>query len=144
MRFRFISAIQPSVRLSCLYFDGSIRTCERIKLFPNLKLVLEMMSDVPCITYMALYILSFHILQSNSRTSTLWKLNAEEGKIVEASHFPRIVTLPGLNNDPYTTENDHIFDIITSTIHFGKSWTKQSMEYYCTDCQSINYSTNDK
>ncbi|PSN34156.1 hypothetical protein C0J52_10061 [Blattella germanica] len=101
------------------------------------------MSEVPCITYMALYILSFHILQSNSRTSTLWKLNIEEGKIVEASHFPRIVTLPGINNE-HVTDSDQIFNIITSTIHYGKTWTKQSLEYYCTDCQAINFSTSDK
>ncbi|XP_066995577.1 uncharacterized protein [Anabrus simplex] len=102
------------------------------------------MSDVPYITYMALYILSFHIIQSNSRTSTLWKLNPEEGKIVEASHFPRIITLPGINNEPHISDNDHIFNIITSTIHFGKSWTKQSIEYYCTDCQAITYNIHNK
>lgn len=92
---------------------------------------------------MALYILSFHILQSNSRTSTLWKLNIEEDKIVEASHFPRIVTLAGMSNE-HVTDGDQIFNIITSTIHYGKTWTKQSLEYYCTDCQAINYGINDK
>ncbi|GFG29591.1 hypothetical protein Cfor_01048 [Coptotermes formosanus] len=91
---------------------------------------------------MALYILSFHILQSNSRTSNLWKLNTE-GKIVEASHFPRIVTLPGISNE-HVTDSDQIFDIITSTIHYGKTWTKQSMEYYCTECQAINFGISDK
>ncbi|XP_047111478.1 uncharacterized protein LOC124788289 [Schistocerca piceifrons] len=102
-----------------------------------------MINDVPCLTYMALYILSFHVLQSNSRTSTLWKLNAEEGKIMEASHFPGIVTLPDVNSDSRIADSDRIFNIITSTIHFGKSWTKQSMEYYCTDCQGMNYAPND-
>lgn len=100
------------------------------------------MSEVPCVTYMALYILSFHILQSNSRTSNLWKLNTEEGKIVEASHFPRIVTLPGISNE-HITDSDQIFSIITSTIHYGKTWTKQSMEYYCTECQAINFGISD-
>lgn len=103
----------------------------------------RIMSEVPCITYMALYILSFHILQSNSRTSNLWKLNIEEDKIVEASHFPRIVTLAGMSNE-HVTDGDQIFNIITSTIHYGKTWTKQSLEYYCTDCQAINYSIKDK
>ena len=102
----------------------------------------DIMSEVPCITYMALYILSFHILQSNSRTSNLWKLNTEEGKIVEASHFPRIVTLPGISNE-HITDSDQIFSIITSTIHYGKTWTKQSMEYYCTECQAINFGVSD-
>lgn len=94
------------------------------------------MSESPCITYMALYILTFHILQTNSRTSTFWKLNVEDGKITEVNHFPSIVTstLPNDNGD------DPIFNIITSTVHFGKSWTKKSAENYCTDCQSANSS----
>lgn len=94
------------------------------------------MGESPCITYMALYILTFHILQTNSRTSTFWKLNVEDGKITEVNHFPSIVTstLPNDNGD------DPIFNIITSTVHFGKSWTKRSAENYCTDCQSANVS----
>lgn len=94
------------------------------------------MGESPCITYMALYILTFHILQTNSRTSTFWKLNVEDGKITEVNHFPSIVTstLPNDNGD------DPIFNIITSTVHFGKSWTKRSAENYCTDCQSANSS----
>ncbi|KAK7794584.1 hypothetical protein R5R35_003599 [Gryllus longicercus] len=99
------------------------------------------MCDVPCITYMALYILSFHILHSNSKTSTLWKLNIEEGKIVEASQFPRIVALP---HDTYRTDTDQIFHIITSTVHHGQSWTKAGMEYYCTDCDSLDFRVDDK
>jgi len=96
------------------------------------------MSESPCITYMALYILTFHILQTNSRTSTFWKLNVEDGKIIEVNQFPSVVTsvLPNENND------DPIFNIITSTVHYGKSWTKRSAENYCTDCQSINSSSN--
>ncbi|XP_039296500.1 uncharacterized protein LOC111052074 [Nilaparvata lugens] len=98
------------------------------------------MSEIPCLTYMALYILSFHILQSNSRTSTLWKLNAEEGKIIEASHFPKLVTLSA---QPEEVEEDPIFNIITSTvIHYGKTWTKRSADssdnLYCTDCENLN------
>lgn len=98
------------------------------------------MSEVPCLTYMALYILSFHILQSNSRTSTLWKLNAEDGKIIEASHsFPNLVTTmrPSADNAPV---DDPIFNIITSTVHYGKTWTKRGLEnnYYCTDCEKFN------
>ncbi|XP_046391209.1 tetratricopeptide repeat protein 17-like [Ischnura elegans] len=103
-----------------------------------------MLGDVPCITYMALYILSFHILQSNSRTSTYWKLNPEEGKIVEASQFPKIVTLPGINDEQPTIDDDPIFNIITSTVHFGTAWTKRSVEYYCTDCQSVSPKAYDR
>lgn len=96
------------------------------------------MFESPCITYMALYILSFHILQTNSRTSTFWKLNVEDGKITEVNHFPSVA--PAV----VTSENveDTIFNIITSTVHYGKSWTKRSSENYCTDCQSVNASSN--
>lgn len=89
---------------------------------------------------MALYILSFHILQSNSRTSTLWKLNPEDGKIIEASNkFPNILTTirPAADN---TAIDDPIFNIITSTVHYGKTWTKRGIEnnFYCTDCDRFN------
>jgi len=88
---------------------------------------------------MALYILSFHILQSNSRTSNLWKLNAEEGKIVEGSPFPKIVPL----SEPQTTD-DPVFNIITSTIHYGKSWTKRSIESYTPGCHSTHFGASDR
>lgn len=94
------------------------------------------MTDVQGVTFMAFYILTFHILQTNSRTSTFWKLNAEDGKIIEASHFSNL--LPVSPND---NVDDPIFSIITSTIHNGKTWTKRSAENYCTDCQSINSTT---
>lgn len=91
------------------------------------------MTDVHGVTYLAFYILTFQIFQTNSRTSTFWKLNAEDGKIIEASHFSNL--LPLSTNDNI---DDPIFNIITSTVHNGKTWTKKSAENYCTDCQSIN------
>uniref|UniRef100_A0A1B6D116 Uncharacterized protein n=1 Tax=Clastoptera arizonana TaxID=38151 RepID=A0A1B6D116_9HEMI len=92
------------------------------------------MIDLPCIPFVALYMLTFHIIQTNSRTATFWKLNAENGKIIEASHFPSLVT----TISPNENIDDPIFNIITSTVHFGKTWTKRSVENYCTDCQTIN------
>jgi len=82
------------------------------------------MTDVPYITYMAVYVLSFHILQSNSRTSTVWKLNAEEGKITG-----------GLTQEPLLPEPD-VFNIITSTIRHGQTWIKKSSEVYNENCQA--------
>lgn len=99
------------------------------------------MCEVPCITYLAFYVLSFHILHSNSKTSTLWKLNPDEGKIVEASQFPRIVSL---SREVDTGDTDQIFHIITSTILHGQSWTKAGVEYYCTDCLSVGYKIENK
>jgi len=37
--------------------------------------------DIPSASYMALYIISVHILHTNSRTSTHWKLNAASGMV---------------------------------------------------------------
>lgn len=97
-----------------------------------------MNGDIPYITIISIYILSFNVFSTNSRTSTLWKLNAEEEKIVEASPFHQVVTIPGgVSDGQFVTEDDPIFNIITSTVHFGEFWTKQSLEYYCTDCQSL-------
>lgn len=97
------------------------------------------MTDVPCLTYMALYVLSFHVLQANSRTSTLWKLNIEEGKIVEGKSHSKVVSLP----QPLTTD-DPVFNIIVSTIHYGKSWTKGSVEPFSSSCHSSNFGVNDR
>jgi len=40
-----------------------------------------MASDLPSVSYLALYIVSVHLVNSNSRTSTHWKLNIESGKV---------------------------------------------------------------
>lgn len=98
-----------------------------------------MSGDMPYITILAYYVLSFHIISTNSRSSTLWKLNPEDSKIVEASHFHQIVTIPGgLSDRHLVVEDDPVFNIITSTVHFGQFWTKQSVEYYCTDCNNFD------
>ncbi|XP_074655454.1 uncharacterized protein LOC141909025 [Tubulanus polymorphus] len=41
-----------------------------------------MVCDLPCMSYMALYIISMHVIHSNSRTSTHWKLS--DGRVVQA------------------------------------------------------------
>ncbi|KAK6618478.1 hypothetical protein RUM43_013671 [Polyplax serrata] len=97
------------------------------------------MTDVPCLTYMALYILSFHVLQVNSRTSTHWKLNTEEGKIVEGRSHQKVVTLSEL-----PTTDDPIFNIIVSTIHYGKSWTKRSVGSLNADCDPTHFDNSDR
>ena len=45
-----------------------------------------MTCDMPCMSYMALYIVSMHIVNSNSKSSVgsnHWKLNLDEGKVVQ-------------------------------------------------------------
>ncbi|KAK3927930.1 Tetratricopeptide repeat protein 17 [Frankliniella fusca] len=90
------------------------------------------MSDVPCITYMALYILSLHVIQSNSRASTGWRLDPEEGKIVQTTIYPNAF-------GPQSTE-DLIFDIISSTVHVGNTWTKTAAGSLCKECHLTNNS----
>ncbi|KAK4875855.1 hypothetical protein RN001_012277 [Aquatica leii] len=85
------------------------------------------------ITIYALYLLTFHIISTNSRTSTLWKLNSDETKVVEANPFHPIVSVP----NTHLTEEDPIFSIITSTVHYGQSWIRQDDEYFCTSCRTL-------
>lgn len=87
---------------------------------------------MPCITYMTLYILSLHVIQSNSRASTGWRLDPEEGKIVQTTIYPNAF-------GPQSTE-DLIFDIISSTVHVGNTWTKTVSGNLCKECQSTNTS----
>lgn len=95
--------------------------------------------DMPYVAILAYYVLSFHIISTNSRSSTLWKLNPEDSKIVEVSHFHQVVTIPGgLSDGHLVVEDDPVFNIITSTVHFGQFWSKHSVEYYCTDCQQFD------
>ncbi|KAK5645507.1 hypothetical protein RI129_006807 [Pyrocoelia pectoralis] len=92
-----------------------------------------MIGETQNITIYALYLLSFHVISINSRTSTLWKLNSDETKVVEANPFNSIVSIP----NTHVTDEDPIFDIIASTVHYGQTWIRQDDEYYCTSCRTI-------
>ncbi|XP_023951887.2 uncharacterized protein LOC112055845 [Bicyclus anynana] len=88
------------------------------------------MWDSPYITCLVLYIFSFQIIATNSRTSNFWKLDVEEGQIVDGN------TLPQDDSDKtQTSEEDAIFNIITSTVYYGNTWTKHGFDMFCTDCQ---------
>ncbi|KAK9501616.1 hypothetical protein O3M35_012310 [Rhynocoris fuscipes] len=92
------------------------------------------MTNIKCIVFVFLYIIVVQIIHTNSRTSNLWKLSVD-GNIIEAANFQKL---------PYHPEDiidDPIFNIITSTVHYGQSWTKRSMDTnYCTDCQNVTSS----
>lgn len=85
------------------------------------------------------YFICCEVLPANSRTSTLWKLNSDETKIIEASPFHQVVAVQnGIQSRQYVTEEDPIFNIITSTIHqVDNNWMKKAVEYYCTDCNNV-------
>jgi len=83
---------------------------------------------------LSLCLILVHILATSSKSFTLLKLNPEEGKIVEASSaFPKL-------HFPHSEDflDDPIFNIITSTVHHGKSWTKRGVENHCTNCQNAS------
>lgn len=48
------------------------------------------MWDSPYLTCLVLYIFSFQIIVTNSRTSNVWKLNAEEDQIVDGSTLSQV------------------------------------------------------
>ncbi|XP_026742426.1 uncharacterized protein LOC113504383 [Trichoplusia ni] len=88
------------------------------------------MWDSPYLTCLVLYIFSFQIIVTNSRTSNVWKLNAEEDQIVDGS------TLSQDESDKSRmAEEDPVFNIITSTVYYGNAWTKHGFDMFCTDCQ---------
>ncbi|XP_073944274.1 uncharacterized protein [Choristoneura fumiferana] len=89
------------------------------------------MRDLPYLTCLVLYIFSFQIIATNSRTSNIWKLNAEEGTIVDGNTLTQDDT-----DKQKMTEEDPIFNIITSTVYYGNTWTKHGFEMFCTDCQA--------
>lgn len=48
------------------------------------------MWDLPYMTCLVLYIFSFQIIVTNSRTSNVWKLNVEEDTIVDGNTLPQV------------------------------------------------------
>lgn len=48
------------------------------------------MWDSPYLTCLVLYIFSFQIIVTNSRTSNVWKLNVDEDTIVDGNTLPQV------------------------------------------------------
>ena len=91
---------------------------------------------------MALYIISMHVINSNSRTSQHWRLNLDEGKVQAAVADSE----SGHNHDPMDRglgENniDPVLNILTKkkTRNNG-DWTVE-MESVCTDCEKPKSAT---
>lgn len=67
----------------------------------------------------------------------MWKLSEDNSKIVEGDGFHQIVEVVNgvnLKTTPILIEDDQIFNIITSTMHFGQNWIKRGMDFYCNQC----------
>ncbi|XP_060062483.1 uncharacterized protein LOC132543044 [Ylistrum balloti] len=70
--------------------------------------------DLPSVSYMALYVVSMHIVSSNSRSSTganHWRLNADEGKVVQAEES---------DSDGFT--EDGLMTILTRKVTENGEW----------------------
>ncbi|CAG5012105.1 unnamed protein product [Parnassius apollo] len=79
---------------------------------------------------LVLYIFSFQIIATNSRTSNIWKLDVDEGLIVDGKTLSQ-----DDNEKSKVSEEDAVFNIITSTVYYGNTWTKHGFDMFCTDCQ---------
>ncbi|XP_034840117.1 uncharacterized protein [Maniola hyperantus] len=89
------------------------------------------MWDSPYFTCLALYIFSFQIIATNSRTSNIWKLDVEEGQIVDGNSLPQDDT-----DKTEINEEDTVFNIVTSTVYYElNTWRKHGVDMFCTDCQ---------
>ena len=64
-----------------------------------------MSQDLPCVSFMALYIISMHVMNSNSKTSTHWKLNLDAGKVQSAAVA-----------DDSLTDGDPLMSILTNKV----------------------------
>ncbi|WAR14669.1 TTC17-like protein [Mya arenaria] len=82
--------------------------------------------DLPCMSYMAMYLISVHIVNSNSRSSVganHWRLNVEEGKVLKADDD----LLFGNNHE---VDDDAMFRIITNQRIEDGQWLVDSQ----TEC----------
>ncbi|ELU08379.1 hypothetical protein CAPTEDRAFT_64341, partial [Capitella teleta] len=94
-----------------------------------------MASDLPCGSYLALYIVSMHIINTNSRTSTHWKLNSDAGKVQSAT----ALVADGENTrDPMN--DDHLMSLLTNKIPLDNGQWKLEESLTCvgTSCQKNN------
>ena len=71
---------------------------------------------------------------TNSRTSTLLRLNPAQNKIVDSTLDTNVHQ--GINQ-PAIIDGDSIFNIIVSTVRLGNLWTKGGVDYYCTNCRNL-------
>ena len=80
--------------------------------------------DLPCLTYMALYVVSASVVSTNTRSATHWKLQQEDGVVLVRP----VVT----NDDPVkVASEDPVFSILAKKYGFGELIEKEGE---CTAC----------
>ena len=104
-----------------------------------------MSCDTPCMSYMALYIISMHLIHTNSRSSTHWKLNLQSGKVQTAVAVAAAGREDVTARHPDDLADDHLFSILTSKVSMENGeWKLESANIgACTsECRQAKKSVN--
>ena len=83
-------------------------------------------------SYMALYIVSMHIINSNSRSSTgsnHWKLNVDEGKVIQAHSDD--------SENKITNDDTNMMQILTTKQSSSGEWTVSDHNAYNRPCETV-------
>ena len=99
-----------------------------------------MVYDMPYIAYLTLYVISIHIINTNQRTSTHWKLNIDEGKV-------QATVADGSITDDFLTSgyigNDPLMNTLTNKVVDANGDWKLDGENICNDCRKISLKNSD-
>ncbi|XP_041377562.1 uncharacterized protein LOC121389956 [Gigantopelta aegis] len=88
-----------------------------------------MTCDLPCISYMAIYVISLHIVNSNSRSSSSsnhWRLDPGEGKVRRAT-----------TDDGSHSEDDLVMDILKNKVVKNGEWRVETQHVGCDTPESL-------
>jgi len=69
-----------------------------------------MAADLPSVSYLALYIVSVHLVNTNSRTSTHWKLNLDSGKVED------VVAMAASGDPVSAVADDPLLSLLASRV----------------------------
>jgi hypothetical protein len=86
--------------------------------------------DLPSVSYLALYVVSIHVLDTSSRTSTHWRLNSDTGKVEVAA-----LAADGDANSPTVGfPNDPLLNMLTSRVSLANGeWRLEAEPPSCYD-----------
>ena len=82
-----------------------------------------------------------HIIQSNSRTSTHWKLNLEEGKVQSAVAAGAGMDDSHGSDDP---ASDPLLNILTNKISDSGEWKLSDQTSCGSQCKTATKKTSDR
>lgn len=91
----------------------------------------------PSASYLALYIIYLHVLDTNTRSSTHWKLNAVSGKVEAlAAGGGGSGDGRGVSHFGWDPEDDHVMTMLTNRIPMENGEWKLEAEPSCSEnCQ---------